>query len=140
MKTVVKENANGGKGQVVVKYILDDNELNAKCKMFAEVTIAPGCSLGYHEHHGESERARVLGLEIIGHMRARMDQESEKRHLNFSLLATPAEGLSGRFVKIDKEKSTEKVDGAVALVMALDRAMKNQGSGSVYDERGLLFI
>ena len=52
MKTVVKENANGGKGQVVVKYILDDNELNAKCKMFAEVTIAPGCSLGYHEHHG----------------------------------------------------------------------------------------
>ena len=46
MKTVVKENANGGKGQVVVKYILDDNELNAKGKMFAEVTIAPGCSLG----------------------------------------------------------------------------------------------
>ncbi len=35
-------------------------------------------------------------------------------------------------LKIDKEKSTEKVDGAVALVMALDRAMKNQGSGSVY--------
>ena len=56
------------------------------------------------EHHGESERARVLGLEIIGHMRARMDQESAKRKLNFSLLATPAEGLSGRFVKIDKEK------------------------------------
>ena len=50
----------------------------------------------------ESERARVLGLEIIGHMRARMDEESKKRNLNFSLLATPAEGLSGRFVKIDK--------------------------------------
>ena len=43
-------------------------------------------------------------------------------------------------VKIDKEKSTEKVDGAVALVMALDRAMKNMNGGSVYDERGLLFI
>ena len=56
------------------------------------------------EHHGESERARVLGLEIIGHMRARMDEESKKRNLNFSLLATPAEGLSGRFVKIDKDK------------------------------------
>ena len=56
------------------------------------------------EHHGESERARVLGLEIIGHMRARMDEESKKRNLNFSLLATPAEGLSGRFVRIDKEK------------------------------------
>jgi len=43
-------------------------------------------------------------------------------------------------LKIDKEKSTEKVDGAVALVMALDRALKNQNGGSVYDERGLLFI
>ena len=44
-------------------------------------------------------------------------------------------------LKIDKQKSTEKVDGAVALVMALDRAMKNQGgSGSVYDDRGLLWI
>jgi len=43
-------------------------------------------------------------------------------------------------LKIDKEKSTEKVDGAVALVMALDRAMKHQGGGSVYDERGLLLI
>ena len=43
-------------------------------------------------------------------------------------------------VKIDKERSTEKVDGAVALVMALDRAMKNHSGGSVYDERGLLFI
>ncbi|WP_297718508.1 anaerobic ribonucleoside triphosphate reductase [Intestinimonas sp.] len=55
-------------------------------------------------HHGESEKARILGREIVGHMRARMDAESEKRGLNFSLLATPAEGLSGRFVRIDKEK------------------------------------
>ena len=56
------------------------------------------------EHHGESERAQNLGLEIIGHMRARMDEYSEKTGMNFSLLATPAEGLSGRFVKIDREK------------------------------------
>ncbi|WP_297242960.1 anaerobic ribonucleoside-triphosphate reductase, partial [uncultured Flavonifractor sp.] len=55
-------------------------------------------------HHGESEKARVLGLEIISHMRSRMDAESEKRGLNFSLLATPAEGLSGRFVKLDKAR------------------------------------
>ena len=54
---------------------------------------------------------------------------------NLLYLIDPAGNL-----KIDKEKSTEKVDGAVALVMALDRAMKNQGGGSVYDERGLLFI
>ena len=44
-------------------------------------------------------------------------------------------------LKIDKQKSTEKVDGAVALVMALDRAMKNQNSGgSVYDERDMIFL
>ena len=43
-------------------------------------------------------------------------------------------------VKIDKEKSTEKVDGAVALVMALDRASRNQNVASVYDERGFLVL
>ena len=43
-------------------------------------------------------------------------------------------------LKIDKQKSTEKVDGAVALVMALDRAMKNQSIGSVYDDRGLIIL
>ena len=43
-------------------------------------------------------------------------------------------------LKLDKEKSTEKVDGAVALVMALDRAMKNQGGDSVYNHRGLLVL
>lgn len=45
-------------------------------------------------------------------------------------------------IKPDKEKSTERIDGAVALIMALDRAIRNQGeeSGSVYDERGLLLF
>ena len=56
------------------------------------------------EHHGQSERSQRLGREIVGYMRARMDEESRKRGLNFSLLATPAEGLSGRFIKIDKER------------------------------------
>ncbi len=55
-------------------------------------------------HHGESDKAQALGLDIISHMRARMDAESEKRGLNFTLLATPAEGLSGRFVKLDRER------------------------------------
>ncbi len=59
------------------------------------------------KHHGEDEESRKLGLEIIGRMRKRMDEESQKRTLNFSLLATPAEGLSGRFVKIDKQKFGE---------------------------------
>ena len=43
-------------------------------------------------------------------------------------------------IKLDKEKSTEKIDGAVAMIMGLDRAMKNMNAGSVYDERGLLII
>lgn len=58
-------------------------------------------------HHGESPEAQKLGLDIITRMRKRMDDESEKTHLNFSLLATPAEGLSGRFVRIDKKKYGE---------------------------------
>ena len=56
------------------------------------------------KHHGESEEARELGLKIITHMRQRVDEESQKEKLNFTLLATPAEGLSGRFVKMDKKK------------------------------------
>ena len=56
------------------------------------------------QHHGESERAQNLGLEIISHMRKRMDQLSQERKLNFTLLATPAEGLSGRFVKMDRKR------------------------------------
>ena len=55
-------------------------------------------------HHGESTQAQNLGLEIVAHMRARMDQESRKTKLNFSLIATPAEGLSGRFVRLDKKR------------------------------------
>jgi len=56
------------------------------------------------KHHGEDEEARKLGLEIITRMRARMDEETKRTGLNFSLLATPAEGLSGRFVKMDKKR------------------------------------
>lgn len=55
------------------------------------------------KHHGESEESRKLGLEIIGHMRKRMDEASQKYMMNFTLLATPAEGLSGRFVNMDRK-------------------------------------
>ena len=54
------------------------------------------------EHHGESAKAQKLGLEIIGHMREKCDEFCKEFKLNFSLLATPAEGLSGRFTRIDK--------------------------------------
>jgi ribonucleoside-triphosphate reductase len=55
------------------------------------------------KHHGESEEAQRLGLEIVGRMRKRMDEAGKKHKMNFTLIATPAEGLSGRFVKMDRE-------------------------------------
>jgi len=55
------------------------------------------------QHHGESEYAQNLGLSIISHMRDRMENASKEYGLNFSLLATPAEGLSGTFVRKDKK-------------------------------------
>ena len=54
------------------------------------------------EHHGESEEAQKLGLDIIGFIRKKCDEYSEKYNLNFTCLATPAEGLSGRFTAMDK--------------------------------------
>ena len=59
------------------------------------------------KHHGESEEAQKLGLEIIGHMRAYTDKISEETGLNYGIIATPAEGLSGRFIGIDKKKFGE---------------------------------
>ena len=65
------------------------------------------------KHHGESDRAQELGLKIIGHMREMTDSwmkedyeltTGKKVHLNWSLLGTPAEGLSGSFVRRDKKK------------------------------------
>ena len=56
-----------------------------------------------NEHQGQSKKAQKLGLEIIGHMREKCDEYSQKYNLNFTLLATPAEGLSGRFVGIDRD-------------------------------------
>lgn len=55
------------------------------------------------KHHGESEEAQKLGEEIVAHIRKRCDEYSEKYNLNFTCLATPAEGLSGRFVNIDRD-------------------------------------
>ena len=56
------------------------------------------------KHHGESEESQKLGLEIIQHMRDYTDKWSEEEKMNYTVIGTPAEGLSGRFVRIDKEK------------------------------------
>ena len=54
-------------------------------------------------HHGESEEAEELGLKIIKYMRDFCDNESKKNGLNITLLATPAEGLSGRILRMDRD-------------------------------------
>ncbi len=55
-------------------------------------------------HHGETQEAQSLGLEIIGFMRKKMDDATRRTGFNYTLIATPAEGLSGRFVRIDRAK------------------------------------
>ncbi|MBF8982695.1 anaerobic ribonucleoside triphosphate reductase [Lutibacter sp. B2] len=56
------------------------------------------------KHHGESEEAQALGLKIVRFMSGKLEKASKETKLNFSLIATPAEGLSGRFTKLDKKK------------------------------------
>lgn len=60
LKTERVENMCGGKGHVIIRHILGEKELNGKCGLYAQVTIEPGCSLGYHEHHNESETYYIL--------------------------------------------------------------------------------
>ncbi len=56
------------------------------------------------KHHGESEKSWQIGYEIVKHMREFADKKSQEHKLNFTVIATPAEGLSGRFVRIDRKK------------------------------------
>ena len=56
------------------------------------------------KHHGESEKAQKLGLKIVTYMRDRANEYSEQYQHNYSILGTPAEGLSGRFTKNDRKK------------------------------------
>ena len=58
----------------------------------------------YGHHHGESGEMQEKGLEIVGHMREFCDKKSQEMTMNFTLLATPAEGLSGRFIRMDQQR------------------------------------
>ena len=58
----------------------------------------------YGPHHGESDEMQKKGLEIVGHMRQFCDDKSQAMKMNFTLLATPAEGLSGRFTRMDQKR------------------------------------
>ncbi len=68
------------------------------------IGLAETLSALYGKHHGDSEEIQKKGLEIIGYMRDYCDKKSQEMKMNFSLLATPAEGLSGRFIRMDKKR------------------------------------
>ena len=78
------------------------------------------------KHHGQSPEARNLGLEIVGFMRDYLDRLSQEKQLNFTLLATPAEGLSGRFVRLDEVTAGSRM---------VDRTLKNWLAGMTPQER-----
>ena len=55
----------GGKGEITIAHLLSPKELDDKCAMFAKVTIPPGCSIGVHEHHGNTETYHILSGEAL---------------------------------------------------------------------------
>lgn len=59
------------------------------------------------KHHAQDDEARELGLDIVSYMREKIDALAKKHHLNFTLLATPAEGLAGRFTRMDRKEFGE---------------------------------
>jgi len=65
-ENVVKaQNKAGGKGEITIAHLLSPAELDGKCDMFARVTIPPGCSIGVHEHHGNTETYHILQGEAL---------------------------------------------------------------------------
>ena len=86
------------KGNDTVESVINQGTLGIGFIGLAETLIALT-----GKHHGESEEAQQLGLRIVGHMRSRVNEYSEKYQHNYSVLATPAEGLSGRFTRKDRK-------------------------------------
>ena len=68
------------------------------------IGLAEALTALYGEHHGMSEKMQAKGLEIIGFMRDYCDKKSQEMKMNFTLLGTPAEGLSGRFIRMDQKR------------------------------------
>ena len=68
------------------------------------IGLAEALTALYGQHHGMSEQMQAKGLEIIGFMRDYCDRKSQEMKMNFTLLATPAEGLSGRFIRMDQKR------------------------------------
>jgi ribonucleoside-triphosphate reductase len=74
------------------------------------IGLAEALTALYGNHHGSSEDLQKKGLEIIGFMRSFCDNKSQAMQMNFTLLGTPAEGLSGRFIRMD-QKRYGKIEG-----------------------------
>ena len=68
------------------------------------IGLAEALTALYGQHHGMSEEMQAKGLEIIGFMRDYCDRKSQEMKMNFTLLGTPAEGLSGRFIRMDQKR------------------------------------
>lgn len=68
------------------------------------IGLAETLKLLTDRHHGECDDAQKIGLQIIQRIRRHMDKATEKHQLNFTLIATPAEGLSGRFLRLDRKQ------------------------------------
>ena len=56
----IEENLNGGRGRAYIRELLDKKQMNGKCGLYAQITLEPGSSIGYHVHHGESETYFIL--------------------------------------------------------------------------------
>ena len=63
----------GGKGHVIIEHLLGEKELDGKCGLYAKVTIEPNCTLGFHEHHGETETYYILSGEVLSGQGGRRD-------------------------------------------------------------------
>ena len=64
-KIVHAKNKANGKGEIQIEHLLSESKLDGKCDMFAKVTIGPGCSIGYHERHGNTETYHILQGEAL---------------------------------------------------------------------------
>ncbi|NPV91472.1 MAG: anaerobic ribonucleoside-triphosphate reductase [Firmicutes bacterium] len=95
--------------------IYRDSENLRPCDQIEEVLKHGTLSVGFiglaetltslvGKHHGESDEAQALGISIIQYMRNKVEEASDRYDLNYTLLATPAEGLSGRFINLDKKE------------------------------------
>lgn len=81
------ENMRGGEGHAVIWHILEKEQMNDKCKMYAQVTLEPGCSIGYHEHHGESETYYFLSGEGV------YDDNGTKRGVKAGDVTVTSDGM-----------------------------------------------